>query len=662
LANSISQFAWIADASGSIYWYNQRWYDYTGTTLQQMRGWGWRMCHHPEHVDRVVEHISRSFQTGEPWEDTFPLRSKDGTYRWFLSRAMPVRNRAGAVTHWFGTNTDVSEQRAAQEELRTSSLLLEKILESSTDCIKILDLDGALRLMNAGGRVLMEIDDFLAFEGRPWLDFWQGPYFAQAQAALEAARAGRTGRFQGAAPTAKGSLRWWDVRVTAILGLDGEPQSILSISRDITAEHDGEQSVRDMNVTLTRHLAERTAELGVSNASLLAETGVREAAEAQVRQLQKMEAVGLLTGGIAHDFNNMLAVIIGALNLVERRIAKGQDVQELLDGAMDGAKRAATLTQRLLAFSRQLPLAPEPVNANSLVGSMSEMLRRVLGEATPLETVLAGGLWKTSADPGQLEGAILNLAINARDAMPNGGRLTIETANAHLDDAYARTHTEVSAGQYVMIAVSDTGTGMPPEVAAKAFDPFFTTKGVGKGTGLGLSQVYGFVKQSHGHVKIYTEVGEGTAVKVYLPRLLASTETAAAVPARHHPVPTGTLEDVILVVEDEERMREISSASLRELGYTVLHASSAASALRLLETNPQITVLFTDIVMPDMNGRELADEAVKLRPGLKVLFTTGYTRNAIVHGGRLDAGVNFLAKPFTLDELGQKMSDVIKRR
>jgi signal transduction histidine kinase len=452
------------------------------------------------------------------------------------------------------------------------------------------------------------------------------------------------------------------VRVTAILGLDGEPQSILSISRDITAEHDGEQSVRDMNVTLTRHLAERTAELGVSNASLLAETGVREAAEAQVRQLQKMEAVGLLTGGIAHDFNNMLAVIIGALNLVERRIAKGQDVQELLDGAMDGAKRAATLTQRLLAFSRQLPLAPEPVNANSLVGSMSEMLRRVLGEATPLETVLAGGLWKTSADPGQLEGAILNLAINARDAMPNGGRLTIETANAHLDDAYARTHTEVSAGQYVMIAVSDTGTGMPPEVAAKAFDPFFTTKGVGKGTGLGLSQVYGFVKQSHGHVKIYTEVGEGTAVKVYLPRLLASTETAAAVPARHHPVPTGTLEDVILVVEDEERMREISSASLRELGYTVLHASSAASALRLLETNPQITVLFTDIVMPDMNGRELADEAVKLRPGLKVLFTTGYTRNAIVHGGRLDAGVNFLAKPFTLDELGQKMSDVIKRR
>ena len=276
-----------------------------------------------------------------------------------------------------------------------------------------------------------------------------------------------------------------------------------------------------------------------------------------------MEALGQLTGGIAHDFNNMLAVVISGLNLIERRLAKGQDVKEFLDAALDGAKRAATLTHRLLAFSRQLPLAPEALDANRLVGNMSEMLRRTLGEATPCETVLAGGLWKTHADAGQLENAILNLAINARDAMPNGGRLTIETSNCHLDDEYARKHEEVRAGQYVMIAVSDTGTGMPADTVAKAFDPFFTTKEVGKGTGLGLSQVYGFVKQSKGHIKIYSEVGQGTTVKLYLPRLYAAIE-ARATDAPPAAIPRGTPANVILLVEDEDRMRAVAAAGLRE--------------------------------------------------------------------------------------------------
>ncbi len=403
--------------------------------------------------------------------------------------------------------------------------------------------------------------------------------------------------------------------------------------------------------SLEEAVRERTRELEAQNEA-------RFKAEELLRQSQKMEALGQLTGGIAHDFNNMLAIVISGLNLIERRLAKGQDVKEFLDAALDGAKRAATLTHRLLAFSRQLPLAPEALEANRLVGNMSEMLRRTLGEATPCETVLAGGLWKTHADAGQLENAILNLAINARDAMPNGGRLTIETSNCHLDDEYARKHEEVRAGQYVMIAVSDTGTGMPADTVAKAFDPFFTTKEVGKGTGLGLSQVYGFVKQSNGHIKIYSEVGQGTTVKLYLPRLYAAIE-ARAIDGPPAATPRGTPADVILLVEDEDRMRAVAAAGLRELGYTVLHTSSAAGALHILATHPQVTVLFTDIVMPDMNGRKLADEAVKIRPGLKVLFTTGYTRNAIIHGGVLDAGVNFLAKPFTLDQLGQKIWAVI---
>ena len=644
LADAISQFAWVADAAGSIYWYNQRWYDYTGTTLEQMYGWGWRQVHHPDHVERVVERIRRSFETGEPWEDTFPLRARDGTYRWFLSRALPVRNSAGEITHWFGTNTDVTEQRALADEHHANSQFLKKILESSSDCIKVLDLDGSLRFMSEGALKVMEVDDFKTIEGCPWPDFWQGALNDEARAALETARNGGVGHLRGEAPTLKGTKRWWDVRVTAIQGADGKPERLLSISRDITSQYLAENIIRGANQNLSTRLSE--------------EHGHRETAEAQVRQLQKMEAVGRLTGGIAHDFNNMLAVIISALNLLERRLDKGENVKVFIDGAVEAAQRAATLTQRLLAFSRQLPLAPELLDPNRVVTNISEMARRVLGEATPVETVTAGGIWKIHADPGQLENAILNLAINARDAMPEGGKLTIETSNCHLDDEYARAHDEVKAGQYVMIAVSDTGSGMDAQTASQAFDPFFTTKGVGKGTGLGLSQVYGFVKQSRGHVKIYSEVGSGTSVKIYLPRLESDAEIRAP-KAAPRPIPTGSASEVILLVDDEERMRDIGVAALRELGYTVLSAASGRAALRLLAEDKTITMLFTDIVMPDMNGRELANEAVRLRPDLKVLFTTGYTRNAVVHGGVLDSDVNFLAKPFTLEQLGQKLRDVI---
>ena len=266
-------------------------------------------------------------------------------------------------------------------------------------------------------------------------------------------------------------------------------------------------------------------QLSSTNAALLDEIATRETAEAQVRQMQKMEAIGQLTGGIAHDFNNMLAVVTSAMNLIQRKLARGEvDLGKFVESALDATQRAANLTQRLLAFSRQQPLAPQVVDANRLLAGMSDLMRRTLGESISIETVLGGGLWKTNADPSQIENAILNLAVNARDAMPDGGKLTIETANCHLDDDYAARHAEVPAGQYVMIAVTDTGTGMPPDVAAKAFDPFFTTKPVDKGTGLGLSQVFGFVKQSGGHVKIYSEVGQGTTVRIYLPRYFGEAQ------------------------------------------------------------------------------------------------------------------------------------------
>jgi CheY-like chemotaxis protein len=282
-------------------------------------------------------------------------------------------------------------------------------------------------------------------------------------------------------------------------------------------------------------------------------------------------------------------------------------------------------------------------------------MRRTLGESISIETVLGGGLWKTNADPSQIENAILNLAVNARDAMPDGGKLTIETANCHLDDDYAARHAELPAGQYVMIAVTDTGTGMPPDVAAKAFDPFFTTKPVDKGTGLGLSQVFGFVKQSGGHVKIYSEVGQGTTVRIYMPRYFGEAQSASVTSA----VARAGAGESILLVEDDDRVWLLTVEALRELGYVVVHAANAEDALKKLETHPDVRLLFTDIVMPNMNGRKLADQALQGRPELKLLFTTGFTRNAVVHNGVLDHGVNFLAKPFTIDQLAAKVREVL---
>jgi len=414
-----------------------------------------------------------------------------------------------------------------------------------------------------------------------------------------------------------------------------------------------------MRRTHAAMLARDAAEL--AHAHLLAETAQRELAEAQVRELGKMESIGQLTGGIAHDFNNMLAIVIGSLDMAKRRIDKDPTkAAQSIDNAMQGAERAAQLTSRLLAFARRQPLAPGALDANKLVAGMSELLRRTIGETIRFETVVAGGLWPAFIDAGQLENALVNLCVNARDAMPEGGRLTIETANTHLDDAYAATHAEVVPGQYVMVSVTDTGTGMPEDVIERAFDPFFSTKEVGKGTGLGLSQVYGFVKQSGGHVKIYSELGVGTIVKLYLPRHFGE-EDRRPVPAPEAELPRGRGE-IILVVEDEDQVRVMSVDALRDLGYVVIHASGPLQALALLDEHTSIDLLFTDIVMPDMTGRALAEQVQAKLPHVPVLYTTGYTRNAIVHNGMLDHDVDFLAKPFGIGQLAVKVRQVLDGR
>ncbi|MFK2890900.1 response regulator [Dyella flagellata] len=402
-----------------------------------------------------------------------------------------------------------------------------------------------------------------------------------------------------------------------------------------------------------RRRAEET--LRTLNADL--EKEVRERSEA-LRQAQKMEAVGQLTGGIAHDFNNLLQIIVGNLDLVSRQLPEDMGrLRRAIANAMAGAERATTLTRRLLAFARRQPLSPKSIDINVLVHGMSEMFHRVLGETIEIETVLGSGLWKAEVDPNELENALLNLAVNARDAMPFGGQLTIETFNGYIDEIYAARYAEVAVGQYVVISITDTGIGMSEETVSRVFEPFFTTKAEGKGTGLGLSQVYGFVKQSHGHVKLYSEVGQGTTAKIYLPRVEGELEDKDVKDVSA--VPESIFGETILVVEDDRDVRSYSVAALSDLGYRVLEAVDGPSAIALLASH-KVDLVFTDVVLPrGLTGADVAREAATIQPGVKVLYTTGYARNAIVHQGRLDRGVQLITKPFRYSDLAAKVRAVL---
>ena len=430
----------------------------------------------------------------------------------------------------------------------------------------------------------------------------------------------------------------------ALIDITEEKAAEQALQRELEFRRRAEAKLQAINSTLEQRVEAEVAE--------------RIKAEEALRQAQKMEAIGQLTGGVAHDFNNLLTVIMGGLDTIRR--SKPEDharIKRATDMALQGTQRAASLTGRLLAFSRRQPLEPKPLELNVLVREMTELLHRTLGEPIELEAVMAPRLWPVEVDQNQLESAILNLAVNARDAMPNGGKLTIETANTALDESYSARDTEVVPGQYVMVSVSDSGSGMSKQTLDRAFEPFFTTKEVGRGTGLGLSMVYGFVKQSGGHVTLYSEEGQGTTVKLYFPRYRG--ELSAVDAGEWLPIPVASREEVILVVEDSEDVRSYSVTILRELGYKVLEAGDAEKALQILEGTDRIDLLFTDVVLPGKNGRVLADSAKLLRPSLRVLFTTGYSRNAIVHQGRLDADVHLISKPFTFDQLAARVRDVI---
>ncbi len=467
---------------------------------------------------------------------------------------------------------------------------------------------------------------------------------------------------------AEGTLRAYNENFISLLGMPHsltQPGSTLAMFED-AARKSGNSLFEKLSATGDMqpgqyeqlHLGDRVLDIYrnpiPSGGVLFAAEDVtgRVRSEATLRQAQKMEAIGHLTGGVAHDFNNLLQIVSANLDLVSNEVRGAPKVAERLQNAVAAVHRGSRLTAQLLAFARRQTLAPRSTNIGRLLQEMTDMIRRTLGERVHVESIVAGGLWNTLIDPNQIENAVLNLAINARDAMPDGGSLTIEVANAFLDDAYAALHDEVTAGQYVMVAVSDTGTGMSPDLVARVFEPFFTTKPEGQGTGLGLSQVYGFVKQSGGHIKIYSEVGQGTTVKLYLPRTRAPEEGLG--PVAITPIEGGS--ETILVVEDDEGVRAAVIDMLSELGYSVLKAGNAEQALTILESGAPLDLLFTDVVMPgSIKTRELARRAQELHPGIQVLFTSGYTQNAIVHNGRLDDGVQLLSKPYRRDELARKL-------
>ncbi len=551
----------------------------------------------------------------------------------------PIKDETGGVTGIFVEGVDITDRHTSEQALRASEARLRqlnadlerKVIERaqargltwqlSPDLLGALNAKGYFETANPAWESVLgwteeEVVSMSIF------DLLHPDDLEHTRAGFELTQVGQPAlRFANRYRCKDGSYRW-----ISWIGIP-EDGYVYCTGRDITAERAAE------------------AELAA----------VQEA----LRQSQKMEAIGRLTGGIAHDFNNLLTGIIGSLDIIRRRMESGrpEEIPRFMDAASISAQRAGALTHRLLAFARRQPLDIRPNDINRLIGDMEDLLHRTLGEHIELACSLSEELWTAFADANQLESAVLNLAINARDAMPDGGRLTIETTNVHLDEAYTSRQAEVSPGDYVVIAVSDTGMGMAADVVAKAIDPFFTMKPVGEGTGLGLSMVYGFAKQSRGHLRIYSEVGHGTTIKLYLPRAL---QDAVVLQKPLDAAPRGQGE-TILVVEDDATVRMILADVLEELGYEVVLASDARPAIPILQSDRRIDLMMSDVMLPHINGRKLAEIARAARPDLKVLFVTGYAENAAVRGDFLDSGMDMLTKPFALDALGVKVRAMIER-
>ncbi|TCM20631.1 PAS domain S-box-containing protein [Novosphingobium sp. PhB165] len=613
LAQNMPNQVWTARADGRLDWFNDRLYSYTGLPHGSLKDSRWSRIVHPEDRLRAARKWAASLATGRIYEAELRLRDSRALYRWHLARALPLHDAHGEITAWVGTNTEIEAQKRAEAAYAQDR---DRLWTISRDLMMVADYAGIIRAVNPSAeRVLGWREQEML--GQPISRFVHPDDIEPTALEIgKLAGGSNTLAFENRYCTKDGEYR--------LLAWTAVPDNgrIHAIGRDITEQR---------------------------------------AMEDALRQSQKMEAVGQLTGGIAHDFNNLLQGITGSLDVMHNRLAKGRtdDLDRWLQGARTSAERAAALTHRLLAFSRRQPLDPRPVRANPLIASMEDMLRRSLGEHIDLEFVLAGGLWQTRCDPNQLESAILNLVINARDAMPDGGKLTIETSNADLDGLDRARQRELTPGQYVCIAVSDTGVGMSEDTAARAFEPFFTTKPIGQGTGLGLSMIYGFARQSEGQARIYSHEGRGSTIKLYLPRHRGQGDIDAE-KADGANLPVARSGEIVLVVEDEPVVRGLILDVLDELGYRSIEAADGPEGLAILQSDARIDLLVTDIGLPGLNGRQVADGGRSYRPDLKVLFMTGYAENAALASGFLEPGMAMITKPFAMDVLARRIRETIE--
>ena len=607
LAESMPMTVWTANQEGVTDYANQPLLDYSGMSGQELASDGWIGIVHPD--DRASSRAAwiRAVQNSESYETQFRLRRHDGAYRWHLARAAYVPDSVAGLAKWYGTLVDIDDQMCLQHEATLLAERLTATMESVGDAILILDSRWRAVFINRHGEVLLNTRRAELIGENIWAKFPEAVGSTFEKEYTRCVEQQIAVRFEEYfEPLQK------HFEINAYPAPDG----LTIYFRDITQQ---------------RVLAE------------------------QMIQAQKLESLGRLTGGVAHDFNNLLTVILGNAEMLVEQSAPGATEHLLAEMIFGAAQRGAAMTQRLLAFARKQALEPVPSNLNELITNTDQLVRHSLGGHIEIDMVRAAGLWPTLVDPGQLESALLNLAINARDAMPDGGRLTIETANANLDKAYAAKHSGVAPGEYVMLAVSDSGTGIASEMLARVFEPFYTTKQIGKGTGLGLAMVYGFVMQSKGHIAIYSELEHGTTVKIYLPRLV-NAEVTVAPASDTERVQVGN-NQLILLAEDDAMVRAYARGQLEELGYRVIEAASGADALELLHVRDDIDLLFTDVVMPGgMSGRQLADAAQAVRPALPILYTSGYTQDAIIHHGRLEPGAMLLSKPYRRAEMAQKVS------
>ncbi|KPG96466.1 MULTISPECIES: PAS domain-containing sensor histidine kinase [Pseudomonas] len=616
---------------------------------------------HPEDRAMIARSIKHCITHGTEYAEEYRLLQPDGELRWVFARGRCYKDHHGRPVRFLGAALDLTERKHTEQALRQSQTELQLIINAMPILISYVDREERFRLNNAAyldwygltpqelyGRTIRDVIGEEAY-------FLRAPYIAEALA-------GRSCSFSLYTTHRDGSNRHALMNYLPRHGADGAVNGFYIFVIDETERKKTEEALRNLNETLEERVSARTEQLAQANQRLQNEMFERERAEDALRHAQKMEAVGQLTGGIAHDFNNMLTGIIGSLDLMQRYIADGRanEIGRFTEAAVSSANRAAALTHRLLAFSRRQSLDRKQLNVNELIHSLEDLIRRTKGDPIELKLQLADDLWPVSTDVSQLENALLNLVINARDAMPDGGELLIETANVYLDGSDITTLEPVKAGDYLMLAVSDNGSGMTASVRSKAFDPFFTTKPIGQGTGLGLSMIYGFAQQSGGHVSLDSLPGQGTCVRLYLPRLQGlELERPASAPIQQ-PAPAATGETVV-VVEDDPAVRMLVLDLLRELGYQAFEAEDAKTALPLLESDLRVDLLVTDVGLPGMNGRQLAEIARQHRPGLKILFMTGYAQKAAERQGFLEDGMDMVAKPFAIELLANKIRTMISQ-